>query len=138
VKSLLPLVAGLTLASTIVFLLEALSIKLFPLPDSLDGENKEMVTGNVAQMPVMPLIFVLTAWSVGAFVGMVITRRFSGEGSKPLSSLVGLWVLLGANAEFYAMPHPAWFMIMANVVLIRIIFLAQDIKVGLPKDISSS
>jgi len=109
VQNIVAGVCGVVAGGIAVAGIEGISSLVYPLPDGLDPYDKPAMTEYVKQLPVGAFVFVLTAWFVGATVGVAVARRIAvGRNMVPGIVACGL-LLLGTVAMLFQIPHPGWF-----------------------------
>lgn len=123
-RKLLATIAGLVIAVAIVALIETLGFALYPPPASLDFEGKEQLIRYIWALPVPVLLVVLAAWTVGAFAGSVTASILAWRRARMGCLIVTGFVLIAAVSNMLMVPHPAWFMVTAVIVILLAGYLA--------------
>lgn len=108
-RSVLSVLFGVLAGAAFVFVIERISLGLFPVPAGFDPTRPEAI----AALPFGAKASVVFAWFAGAFggglVASLIARRWA-----PAVWVVAATMLLFAMTNFTAFPHPLW-MIAASV-----------------------
>lgn len=111
------IVGGLAVAFAIVFASDALFHVLTASGATMpDTGDRSAWRAYMDGLPMGALLQVLAGWTLAALAGAWVAARFGGRGAWP-GWLVGGVFLLATAANFATVPHPAW-MVGAAVVLI--------------------
>lgn len=105
-RSVLAVGAGLGLSVAVVGGVEALSSRLFPLPEGLDYNDRTAMTTAISQLPAGAFVAVLVAWGLGALAGSFAAVYVSGRDA--LGYLIGVLLGAAATANLLTIPHPSW------------------------------
>jgi pimeloyl-ACP methyl ester carboxylesterase len=112
-----------------ITLIEALNVKLFPLPAGLDPNNPAQLAAVVAALPYAAKLLIVVGWCLGAFVGAAVAARIA-EHRLIVALILGALVVIGTLVNARAIPHPQW-MIMAGTLLpLPLAWLATRIVPG--------
>lgn len=117
-RSILAVLGGGLVCGIVVFAVEALSSRMFPLPPGIDLKDPEAVLTAVAQLPPGAFLFALLAWFLGVFAGAWVAARLA-PGSPFVHGMVvtGL-VLASAVVNMAMLPHPSWMWVAGPVVIL--------------------
>ncbi|HJP30162.1 MAG TPA: hypothetical protein QGF95_06375 [Candidatus Latescibacteria bacterium] len=127
IRALLGVFGGLALAMTMVFVLEGIGHQMYPPPADLDPTDREAFAAAVAAMPVMALVMVLIAYSLGTFAGAWLAARVGG---RPFYAfLVGGVMTLAGMTNLIAVPHPLWFTIVGTLIFLPSAWVASRLAV---------
>ncbi|MDP7447262.1 MAG: hypothetical protein QF689_01625 [Candidatus Latescibacteria bacterium] len=127
IRALLGVFGGLALAMTMVFVLEGIGHQMYPPPADLDPTDREAFAAAVAAMPVMALVMVLIAYSLGTFAGAWLAARVGG---RPFYAfLVGGVMTLAGMTNLIAVPHPLWFTIVGTLIFLPSAWVAGRLAV---------
>src|SRR5207342_699278 len=107
--------AGALAMFVAVTLVEALDVKLFPLPAGLDPNNPAQLAAVVAALPIAAKLLIVAGWCLGAFVGAAVAARIA-EHRLIVALILGALVIAGTMFNARDIPHPQW-MIMAGTLL---------------------
>ncbi len=122
-KNVLATIAGFMAASLIVYLIEQLGWKFFPLPDSIDPMDAESLKQNIDLIPKGSMIFVIFAHAIGTFYGMILAGFISKKSLIP-SFIVGGLMILATMVNLIMIPSPTWFIILDLIGVILAFFYA--------------
>ncbi len=114
VRGALGVVAGVLAGSVVVFLVEWLSSRIYPLPPGLDIRNREAMTAYMKDLPAGAMALVLAAWFTGAAVAAWIASHI---GRALLPGIVAAGFFLAAGlVNMLSFPHPTWFWIASFIL----------------------
>ena len=105
-RSVLAVVAGLGLSIAVVGGVEALSSRLYPLPEGLDYNDRAAMTTAFSQLPAGAFVAVLVAWGLGALSGSFAAVYVSGRDTP--GYVIGVLLGAAALANLLIVPHPLW------------------------------
>lgn len=109
-------ITGLITGGIVIALVEGASSMLYPIPESLNVNDRDALGDYTMNMPIGAYIFVLAAWLLGAFGGGVIAVIIGKQHSVAI--IVGTILTLGGIANMFMIPHPIWFMIVGILIYI--------------------
>ncbi len=107
-RSVLAVIAGLIVASAVIFGFEFLGSEVFPLPKEADPTNIQWIKENIDSIPTGALIMVAVAHLLGIIAGMTVAARIAKITIIP-SYIVGIFLLAGTIINLIMIPHPLWF-----------------------------
>lgn len=114
-RSVLAVVAGLGLSVAVVGGVEALSSRLYPLPEGLDYNDRAAMTAAISQLPAGAFVAVLVAWGLGALAGSFAAVYVSGRDAP--GYLIGVLLGAAAIANLLVIPHPLWMWVGAAILI---------------------
>lgn len=117
-RSILAVLGGGLVCGLIVFAVEAVSSRIFPLPPGIDLTDPDAIRAAVAQLPIGAYLFVLFAWFLGVFAGAWVAARLAPGSPLVHGLIVAGLVLVAAVVNMVALPHPAWMWVGAPVVIL--------------------
>ncbi len=112
------LLAGLLLSAVVVFCVEALDVRLFPLPPGIDPHDPEALRTVMAQMPVAAKLLLLAGWMLASLLGGWLAAKLARSARRSHAMVVGGFLLLGAIVNMISIPHPLWFWVAALLFLL--------------------
>jgi hypothetical protein len=116
-RTVLAGLAGVVTGGVVVAAVEALGHLVYAPATPVDMANREAMEAFVRTLPPGAFLFVLAAYvlgtAAGAFVATLLARRHAAR----FALIVGSLILAGAVVNFFAIPHPAWFVV-ATVVAV--------------------
>ena len=125
-KNILATIAGFIAAGLIVYLIEQLGYKFFPLPDRIDPMDPESLKQNIDLIPNGSMIFVILAHAIGTLSGMILAGFISKKSLIP-SYIVGGLMILATITNLVMIPSPTWFIILDLLGVIIAFFIAKNI-----------
>lgn len=114
-KLVLGILAGVVAGFVTVFLIEAISGKLYPMPAGLDPTNAEGMKAWIAGLPAGAFALVLTAMTLGALDAAAVAAVIAGR-RRMAGWIAGGFIVAATIFNVIAIPHPVWFAV-ASVVL---------------------
>jgi hypothetical protein len=111
----LAVLAGVGVAIGIVFAVEAINARIYPLPPGTDYSDPEQMRAVMTRLPRAALVIVLLGWGLATVVGAWIAARVAGRRQGPAWT-VGVVLLAAAVFNLLELPHPFWFWV-AGVAL---------------------
>ncbi|MCG6117385.1 MAG: hypothetical protein MEQ07_04210 [Aquimonas sp.] len=112
-RGILATVLGVLVAGLCISLVQALGHRLYPPPAGLQRDDVEALAAYISEAPVGALLSVLLSWIVGIFAGGLLAVRIARRRPRLYAGIVAAVILLGAVMNFAAIPHPAWFVVLA-------------------------
>lgn len=105
-RSVLAVLFGVLGGAAIVFMVEAVSHTIYPIPKGFDPTN----AADIAALPFGAKFAVVFAWFAGAFGGGAVASLIAKRWA-PAAWVVAATILLFAGTNFSAFPHPFWMMV---------------------------
>lgn len=113
-KHALGVLAGLVAGIVVIFAIEAISSRIYPMPSGLDPSDATAMSKAIAAMPLGAFVLVLAGWFAGTLGGMLLAAHITHGTVAPL--IVALLLVTGAVLTMVQIRHPLWFMVAAGVV----------------------
>ena len=113
VRSILAVVAGVVVASLVIWLLELAAMMVYPPPPGLDFSDASAVRAAMEKIPLGALICVLAAQTVGTFSGACVAASISCSSQGVHALAVGAFVMLAGIGNMLMIPHPVWFWVIS-------------------------
>jgi len=92
-RSILSILAGVSVGILAVFLIEMINLSLFPLPQDLDVSDSKSMTDYVNSLPISAFVMIIIAHSIGAFVSSFIAGMVSRSKRVRIGIVAGLILL---------------------------------------------
>ncbi len=123
-RLVLGVIAGVVAGFAVVMVAELIGHQIFPPPPGLDPSDREAVKALIPTLPIGAFVAVLIAWGLGTFAAsaaaLLVSRR------RRLAGGIAAAVVAAASAATLVMiPHPAWFVAAAIVVVLGGAWLAD-------------
>ena len=110
--------AGLAAGVVLITAVQALGVRLYPLPPNIDLSDPEAMARVVRDAPAGALLMVELSYAVGSLAaGAVIGLLARRHAFVPAGILGGLLTVAGF-ANLAAIPHPAWFAVVSTVTYV--------------------
>ena len=113
----LAVLAGVGVAIGIVFAVESISSRFYPLPPVTSYSDPEAMTAMMSRLPRAALLIVLLGWGLATMAGAWIAARVAGRRQGPAWT-VGVVLLAAAVFNMLELPHPLWFWIAGVAVFL--------------------
>jgi hypothetical protein len=110
-RNILSVVVGLVVAIAIFIIAETLNHSLHPIPKDLDFKDSIAVKAYYESQPLSLWLLVLAGWVLGSFLCGFVIKWISKSDNKTLPIIAGSILTLSAVANFFAIPHPIWFIV---------------------------
>ena len=109
-RTILGAVAGLVTAVLTIMLVELLGQAVYPPPPGLDPKVTADMAQIIAMQPFAAWLFVVAAWTIGAFDGGFVAALIARKGHPRAAAIVpALLVMTGVAMMMVLMPdHPKW------------------------------
>jgi len=117
-RSILGALAGILVAIVIVFAVEAIGHQVYPPPPGIDLRDPEALRTIMQHLPMGGLLVVLAGWMLAAGIGAWTALRISRAGAPRPGVVVGAFLVAATIYNFWTIPHPVWFMIVAILGMI--------------------
>jgi hypothetical protein len=117
-RSIISVVVGLMSAIAIFVIAEAINNVLHPIPPTLDFKDSHAVKVFYDNQPLSLWLLVLAGWIIGSALCGFLIKFISKNNSKKLPIVAGSILTLSAIANFFSLPHPAWFIIVGLLIFI--------------------
>ncbi|WP_350293991.1 hypothetical protein [uncultured Croceitalea sp.] len=127
IRNILAVLAGVVAAVIIFIIAESINGSLHPIPTDLDFSNTEAVKSFYENQPILFWLVVLFGWAIGSFVCGFLIKLISKTDKILLPIIAGIPLTLSAVANFFALPHPTWFIIVALLLFIPFVLLGHQV-----------
>jgi hypothetical protein len=109
-RKVLGVLLGLSVAITVITLLQGVGHKLWPLPADLVPGDRAAIAEAVRNAPVLALAWVALAWFAGTAAGGYTALRIARDAVTTWPAIVVEAVLLAfGSLTLLSIPHPGWF-----------------------------
>jgi hypothetical protein len=124
-RTVLGVVAGVLAGFVIVFAVEWLGHRIFPMPAEMPTDPEGM-KAMIASLPVETLGAVVAAWTLGALGGALIANAVA---RRAVAGWIAVLLLIAATvANLVMFPHPTWMAICGIALPVVMAWLAQRIQ----------
>jgi hypothetical protein len=111
-------IAGVLIAMLSVWLVQKIGHAVYPLPADVDFEDMEAMRTFVASLPIGALLFVIASYFIGTLAGTCAACAIGTMLPRIFAILIGCFMLVATTMNVMMIPHPAWFVILAVVVIV--------------------
>ncbi len=110
-RNIVGVIIGIFVAGLIIWTVQSINIRLYPLPEELDLNDHEQMKEYMKVMPAGAYVMVILSHLLGAlggaWVGCIIADRFYLK----LSLIIAAFLLVMGLINLLMLQHPVWFMI---------------------------
>lgn len=121
-------IAGILIAGGIVMIIEMIGHTVFPPPPTLDFEDSEAMRSYIGALPAGAFLFVIAAWTLGAFGGTFAGCHFGNARPVIYACVVGGFILLATAFNLVMYPHPLWVAILGVAGIIGGAWLGMSLE----------
>jgi len=114
-KKVLAVVVGVVAGFAIVFIGDATSHSLSPLPKGLDYTNRDEMRVYIESIPISVLIIMVIFWLASSFLGAMLAARINRANWKRTALITGGILMAAAILNLAMLPHPGWMWVVALV-----------------------
>lgn len=123
-RKVISVILGVVTGFIIIFIGDATTHALYPVPPGLDYANREQVRAFVDSVPMVVKIIMVVFWLGSAFLGAMLASRINRNDWKRTSIITGSILLAAALLNLAMVPHPAWMWLVAILGYIPTAFFA--------------
>lgn len=105
-RSILSILAGISVGVLAVFLLEMINLSLYPVPSDLDINNAVDMDAYVQSLPYSAYVMIIIAHIVGAFVAAFIAGMVARSNRTRIGLISGAILLLFTIVNAYNIGQP--------------------------------
>jgi len=131
-RSILGVIVGLVLGVAIVWLVQVLGLRLYPLPPGVDPTDPDAIAAAIPSLPLASFLFVMASWFLGTWTGASTAVRIAGGPARWPGYVVGAGILAGALSSLLTIPHPGWFSAASVVGIVLLTWLASRAGASAP------
>ncbi len=117
-RSVLAVILGIVLAGFLIWAVEGIGHRVYPVPEGVDLTNPQAVAAFIDEAPLGALLFVILAWGVGTLAGGWLAVMVAGRSATLHAMIVGAVMLAGGIMNMVMIPHPPWFWILGVLVFL--------------------
>lgn len=125
-RNILSIVVGLISAIAVFVITETINSSLHPAPQTLDYHDSMAVKRYYENQPLTFWLLVLAGWATGSALCGFLIKLISKQEDKRLPIIAGSILTLSAIANFFSLPHPTWFIIIALMIFIPLTLLGHQ------------
>ena len=127
-KRTIPVIAGVFTGMAVIFIIELIGHKLFPITMNLDTATDEAKANFMKNIPTGAMAVVIIAWALGALGAGIVSTLVSKDHTSSNPALIsgGILFVLGI-INMITIPHPIWFWIAGVLVYLPFAWLGFKI-----------
>ena len=126
-RNLLSVFIGLLSAIVVFLMTENINNSLHPMPNNLKLSDTKALSHFYGNQDLSFWIIVLMGWTAGSFLCGYLIKRISRKQDKTLAIIAGSLLTLSALINFFALPHPTWFMVIGILLFIPATLLGHQL-----------
>lgn len=107
--------AGMAAAILLIMAVQALGLRLYPLPPDVDPADPAALARVLRDAPVGALLMVELSYAAGSLAAGSVVGLLARRHAFLLAGIVGGLLTLAGFANLAAIPHPAWFAVVSTV-----------------------
>jgi hypothetical protein len=107
-RSILAVLGGAVVCGIVIFAVEAVSSRIYPLPPGFDPTDLEALKAAIATLPPGAFAFVLFGWFLGPLAGSWVAARLAPDSPVLHGMIVTALVAAVTILNLIRLPHPAW------------------------------
>ena len=107
--------AGLAAGIVLIMAVQALGVRLYPLPPDVDLADPAAMARIVRDAPVGALLMVELSYAAGSLAAGITVGLLARRRAFLLAGVIGGLLTAAGFANLAAIPHPAWFAIVSTV-----------------------
>jgi len=117
-RSILAVLGGGVVCAILIFAVEAVGSRIYPLAPGVDPTDLEALKAAMAEMPLGAYLFLLLGWFLGPLAGSWVAARLA-PGSPLLHGMILAGLVAGsAILNLVVLPHPAWLWVAGPLVIL--------------------
>lgn len=132
IKRALYVLSGVIIGGAVIYLVESIGHKIYPLPENLDWTDTEALGNHIATLPIGAFIIVLLAYILGSVAGGFMTVQYKNSG-MPNAIAVGVILLLLGLLNLVMIQHPTWFMVVSLLLYVPFAYLGGRLGIKVTK-----
>lgn len=122
-KKVLAIIVGVVAGFAIVFIGDATSHSLSPVPKGIDYTNRNEMNTYIESVPIYVLVIMVIFWLASSFLGAMLAARINRSDWKRTALTAGGILFAAGILNLALLPHPAWMWIAALAGYIPAAFL---------------
>ena len=111
-------VAGLFVSVALITAVQAISVRLFPMPPGTDPNDPAALARFMQQLPLGALLLVALSYAVGSLGGGIGVGLVARQATYGLAAAVGGLLTIAGFMNLAAIPHPTWFAVVTTLTYV--------------------
>ena len=107
--------AGFVVSVTLITVIQALSVRVFPMPPGTDPNDPAALARFMQQLPFGALLLVALSYAVGSLGGGIGVGLVVRQARYVLAAIVGGLLTIAGFMNLAAIPHPTWFAVVTTL-----------------------
>ena len=107
-KKVFAIVTGVVAGFAIVFIGDATTHALSPVPNGLDYTNRDEMRAYIESIPMYVLVIMVVFWLASSFLGAMLAARIYRFEWKRTALITGGILMAAAILNLAMIPHPGW------------------------------
>ena len=108
-RNVIAVIIGIIVAGVVIFSVQQVNERLFPLPDGLTIEDREGMIAHIKTLPTLAFIIVLLSYLLGTIAGCFVALKIASSHFLPICLIVAGFLLIMSIINLITIPHPLWF-----------------------------
>ena len=122
-KKILAIVAGVVVGFVIVFIGDATTHALSPIPANLNVADKTSIANYISTIPLYVMIIMAIFWLLSVFIGSMLAARINRSEWKNTALITGGILMAASILNLMLIPHPLWMWLVVIIGYIPIAFI---------------
>lgn len=110
--------AGLVAGIVLIMAVQALGVRLYPLPPGIDLGDPAAMARVVRDAPLGALLMVELSYAAGSLAAGITVGLLARRQAYLLAGVLGGLLTVAGFANLAAIPHPAWFAVVSTATYI--------------------
>ena len=123
-KKILSIVAGVVVGFVIVFIGDATTHALSPIPANLNVADKTSIANYISSIPLYVMVIMAIFWLLSAFTGALLAARINRSEWKNTALITGSFLMAASVLNLILIPHPLWMWLVVIIGYLPVALLA--------------
>jgi hypothetical protein len=124
-KKVFAMATGVVTGFVLVFIGDATTHSLSPVPKGLDYTNRADMRDYIASIPMYVLVIMVIFWLASSFLGSMMAARINRTDWKRTGLATGGILMAAAVLNLALLPHPLWMWIVTLIGYLPAAFLGS-------------
>jgi uncharacterized protein YacL len=133
IKNVLYVLSGVIIGGAVIYLVESIGHKIYPLPENFDWTDTEVIENHIASLPIGAFVIVLLAYILGSFAGGFMTALYKNSGLANVIA-VGVILLLLGLLNLLMIQHPTWFLVVSLMTYLPSAYVGGSLGLKIAKN----
>lgn len=123
-KKILSIVAGVVVGFVIVFIGDATTHALSPIPANLNVTDKSAIANYISSIPLYVMIIMAIFWLFSTFIAAMLAARINRSEWKNTALITGSILMAASILNLMLIPHPLWMWLVVIIGYLPVSLLA--------------